>query len=501
MASLDSAPRHSIRRRGVRPVLLWGIMALGRALLEAAQPAGPPPPVASGATDPFASDRARAAIASFPARGALGDRSIPLRSPQATAESLQLMPGLSATAILHEPEVTQPLHLSFDERGRLWVVQYIQYPYPAGLKIVDVGDQFHATYDKVPPPPPHQDRGRDRITIHEDTDGDGTYDRHSVFLDGLNMATAVARGRGGVWVLNPPYLLFYPDANNDDKPDGDPVVHLAGFGLEDTHSAANSLQWGPDGWLYGAQGSGVTARIRRPGTDGAEEGFAFKGQVVWRYQPAGKRFELFTEGGGNTFSLTMDAAGRTFAGTNEANTRGYHMVDGAYYKKSWGEHGYLTNPYTFGYFQPMRHGASAARFPNALMFYEDGVLGTEFENRFIVANALAREMYLAERVPDGSTYTTRDVAPFLTTDDRWFRPVDVKAGPDGAVYVADWYDTRLAHMDPRDNWDHEHGRVYRIRSTTASGGMPAFDLSKKSSRELVELLSHRQTWFRDTALR
>jgi putative membrane-bound dehydrogenase-like protein len=467
------------------------------ALLLSAATAWPAEPAPS----PFASERARAAIANFPSRGARADSSVPLRSPAETVASFKLMPGLQAEAVLHEPEVTQPLHLSFDERGRLWVVQFIQYPYPAGLKIVDVGDQFHATYDKVPPPPPHHDRGRDRITIHEDTNGDGTFDKHKVFLDGLNMVTSVARGRGGVWVLNPPYLLFYPDANNDDVPDGDPVVHLAGFGLEDTHSAANNLQWGPDGWLYGAQGSGVTAKIRRPGLDAAGAGVAFKGQAIWRYHPERHLFELFAEGGGNTFGLTMDAEGRIFAGTNGANTRGYYAVQGGNYQKSWGEHGYLTNPYAFGYFGPLPHSSPAARFSNTSLFYEDGLLGDAFENRLIAANALARRVDLTERIPVGSTYRTNDVGAFLVAEDRWFRPVDIKVGPDGAIYLADWCDTRLTHMDPRDNWDHDHGRVYRVRAAAAASGMARFDLSQKSSAELVALLSHRQSFFRSTALR
>ena len=119
----------------------------------------------------------------------------------------------------------------------------------------------------MPPPPPHQFRGKDKITIHEDSDGDGVFDRHKTFVDGLNIATSVAWGRGGVWVLNPPYLLFYPDRDRDDVPDGDPEVHLQGFGLEDTHSVVNSLHWGPDGWLYAAQGSTVTGHVTRPGLD------------------------------------------------------------------------------------------------------------------------------------------------------------------------------------------------------------------------------------------
>ena len=109
-----------------------------------------------------------------------------------------------------------------------------------------------------------------------------------------------------MWILNPPYLLFYPDKNRDDIPDADPVVALSGFGLEDTHSGANSLAWGPDGWLYGAHGSTCTADIK---------GVKFLGQAIWRYNTETGDFEVFAEGGGNTFSLEFDAKGRCFSGS------------------------------------------------------------------------------------------------------------------------------------------------------------------------------------------
>lgn len=147
----------------------------------------------------------------------------------------------------------------------------MQYPSPAGLEMVSRESVWRAVYDKVPQAPPHHVRGRDKITIHEDTDGDGVFDRHKTFVEGLNIATSALRGRGGVWVLNPPHLLFYPDRNNDDLPDGDPEVHLQGFGLEDTHSVVNSLRWGPDGWIYAAQGSTVTGHVTHPGLDQGKE--------------------------------------------------------------------------------------------------------------------------------------------------------------------------------------------------------------------------------------
>ncbi|MCA9167645.1 MAG: dehydrogenase, partial [Planctomycetales bacterium] len=164
--------------------------------------------------------------------------------------SLRVADDLRCDLILREPVVANPLHLSFDERGRLWVVQYRQYPWPAGLKLLSRDNVWRNVYSPAaPPPPPHAEgspfRGHDRITIHEDTNGNGRFDREVVFLNGLNFATAALPGRGGVYVLNPPYLLFYADANRDDVPDSDqPELLLSGFGIEDSHSIANSLRWG-----------------------------------------------------------------------------------------------------------------------------------------------------------------------------------------------------------------------------------------------------------------
>src|SRR6266436_2079839 len=178
--------------------------------------------------------------------------------PTEAFQRMQAAEDLKVEQVLAEPVVAQPVFMTWDERGRLWVVQYLQYPYPAGLKILSEDKFLRAVYDKVPPPPPHHFKGRDKITIHEDTQGTGVFDKHKTFVDGLNITTSCAKGRGGVWVLNPPYLLFYPDKDNDDVPDGDPEVVLSGFGLEDTHSVVNSLRWGPDGWLYACEGSTVT---------------------------------------------------------------------------------------------------------------------------------------------------------------------------------------------------------------------------------------------------
>src|SRR5690606_23061007 len=165
---------------------------------------------------------------------------------------------------LSEPLVNQPLEISFDTKGRMWVVHYNQYPFPEGVKITGLDNHLRLQFDRVPEPPPAGLKGADKITIFEDTDGDGTFDKSTDGVTGLNIATSAVQGRGQIWVLNPPYLISYPDPDGDGVPDGDPVVHLSGFGLQDTHAVANSLRWGPDGWLYGAQGSTATSSVNSP---------------------------------------------------------------------------------------------------------------------------------------------------------------------------------------------------------------------------------------------
>jgi putative membrane-bound dehydrogenase-like protein len=421
-------------------------------------------------------------------------------SPSEALKRMRVPDDLEVDLVLAEPRITQPVFFDFDERGRLWVVQYLQYPEPAGLKVVSRDVQARIIFDRVPAAPgtPGFVPGRDKITIHEDADGDGVYEKDKTFVEGLNLVTSVLRAEGGAWVLNPPYLLFYADRDGDDRADGAPEVHLEGFGLEDTHAIANSLRWGPDGWIYGAQGSTVTGKVKRPGRPD-NEAISSMGQLVWRYHPTRRVYEIFAEGGGNAFGLEFDSKGRLFSGNNGGDSRGFHYVQGGYYSKGFNEHGALSNPHAYGYFGTMKHHP-VKRFTHTFVIYEGGTLPPRYRGKILAPSPLLDYVMTSDLQPLGSTFKTWDVAPILSADDPWFAPVDVRVGPDGALYIADWYDHKLHYYNSYGEIDRERGRLYRVR---AKGGRPVapFDLSKKTSEELVALLGHENKGYRQTALR
>jgi len=425
----------------------------------------------------------------------------PLLSPEESLAAFSVPDDLDIELVLAEPAIRQPLFINWDERGRMWVVQYIQYPYPEGLKMVSRDEYWRAVYDKVPLPPPDNERGLDRISIHEDTDGDGVYDHHKTFLEGLNIATACERGRGGVWVLNPPYLLFYADRDNDDVPDGDPEVHLQGFGIEDTHSVVNSLRWGPDGWLYAAQGSTVSGNVIRPGVDKPDKHAVHSmGQLIWRYHPESRRYEIFAEGGGNAFGVEIDEQGRIFSGHNGGNTRGFHYVQGGYFQKGFTKHGPLSNPFAFGFFPAMKN-AALPRFTHNFVIYGGAALPKKYKGKLFGIEPLQGRIALADVQLDGSSFKTVDLGHPATTTDKRMRPVEIKSGPDGAVYFADWCEPQISHREHfKGNIDKDNGRIFRLVAKDAKPHQPV-DLSSMTSNELLAVLDHPNKWYRQTAQR
>jgi putative membrane-bound dehydrogenase-like protein len=405
--------------------------------------------------------------------------------PNQAAGHMTVPAGFTVSLVASEPLVRQPVAIDFDDRGRLWVMQYLQYPNPAGLKRVAVDRYSRTAYDRVPEPPPRGPRGDDRLTI---LDGHGG---GKDFVAGLNLGSGFAFGHGGVFVLQVPYLLFYPDRDRDDKPGGDPEVLLTGFGMEDAHSVANSLTWGPDGWLYGCQGSTVTANIR---------GIEFQ-QGVWRYHPLTKRFELFCEGGGNSWGLDFDRHGQLIYSTNYGGFVAMHGEQGGLGWKSFGKHGALHHPFTYGFFDHIPHtNFQGGHVTVGGIVYRGDNFPPQFRDTYIAADLLGHGVHWHDLTADGSSIRSKHGGDLLRANDTSFAPSDVTLGPDGCIYVTDWHDVRTAHPDPDAEWDRSTGRIYRI----AYGNPPmvqGIDLAKKSSDELIKLLAHPNNWYARTARR
>jgi putative membrane-bound dehydrogenase-like protein len=301
----------------------------------------------------------------------------------------------------------------------------------------------------------------------------------------LNLATGIAFGHGGVFVLNVPYLLFYPDRNRDDRPDGDPEVLLAGFGMQDAHSVANSLTFGPDGWLYGCQGSTVTSRIR---------GIEFQ-QGVWRYHPRSRCFELFCEGGGNSWGLDFDPRGELLYATNWGGHVLVHGLQGASFVKAFAKHGPLRNRFAYGWLDHAPHESFRGGHVTVGGIVERGTsLPAWLRGRYVAGDLLGHAVRWHDLVVDGSGIRTRDGGVLLESTDPWFAPTDLAAAPDGAIWVTDWCDGRTAHPDPDAEWDRSNGRIYRI----AVPGTPPATVVDPATLPLDALLAdhdHPGQWF------
>ncbi len=421
----------------------------------------------------------------------------PALAPSESLKQFVTSEGLTISELLAEPTVRQPLFATFDVEGRLWVVQYLQYPEPAGIKQLSRDNFWRIVYDRLPKPPGQDVPGADRITLFEKRGTEGKYQEIGDFVSGLNIATSIVPTSRGAWILQPPYLLFYPDANGDLKADGPPEVHLQGFGMEDTHSVVNNLCMGPDGWLYAAQGSTVSAAVSNYGSSDPPQ--KSMGQLIWRYHPDLRKYEVFAEGGGNAFGVAFDDSGRVFSGHNGGDTRGFHYVQGGYFRKGFSKHGNLSNPFSFGYLMPMEHDP-IQRFTHTMLAARGTSLEAQMADSLLCVDPLHGTLVNAKMIPRGSTYRTEDVGLALKTSDKWFRPVAIADGPDGAAYVCDWYDFQVAHIYAHvGKLDKDHGRIYRV-----AGTLPGAEWDPKAARGqdaeslswLIERLKHPYRWQR-----
>ena len=359
-------------------------------------------------------------------------------------------PGFKVTLFAGEPDVVQPISFAIDHRGRLWVAEAYSYP----IRVPDAD-------------------ARDRILIFEDTNNDGRFDSRKVFADKLNMVSGIEVGFGGVWVGAAPNLLFIPDKDHDDKPDGPPVVLLDGWGAHDTHETLNSFAWGPDGWLYGCHGVFTHSRVGKPGTPDAERIPINAG--IWRYHPTRHVFEVFAHGTSNPWGVDFDAHGQVFL-TACVIPHLYHVIQGARYERQAGPH---FNPYTYDDIKTIadhRHylganphagngrsdQAGGGHAHAGALIYQGNTWPEEYRGSIFMNNIHGARINRDLLVPQGSGFVGKHAPDFLVANDRWSQIVSLKYGPDGSMFMIDWYDKNQCHHRDVNGHDRTNGRIFKV---------------------------------------
>jgi putative membrane-bound dehydrogenase-like protein len=391
-------------------------------------------------------------------------------APRSAVEAIKAMTvpsGFAVELVAGEPDIVNPVAMTFDERGRTWITESLEYPRrQAGP-------------------------GRDRVKVLEDTDGDGKADKFTVFADGLNIPSGIAVGHGGVWVANAPDILFLQDRDGDGKADTRDVV-VTGFGRHDTHELPNSLTWGPDGWLYGWNGVFNPAKVISK--NGKTYQFTC---AIFRIHPKTRVFEIWCEGTSNPWGIAINPEGSFFASACVIDHL-WHLVETGYYIRQGGPY----PPYTWPIESIVDHKHQKAAYCG-IHYFDSPAYPPEYRNRLYLGNIHGNCINVDILEKDGSTYRAKAAPDFLQANDAWFMPVAQKTGPDGCLYILDWYDQYHCYQDAnRDpaGIDRNKGRLYRVRYNDTPR-RTCFDLAQRSDDELIKLLASPNVYDRDIAQR
>jgi putative membrane-bound dehydrogenase-like protein len=390
----------------------------------------------------------------------------PPLSPADAVKKMTVPDGFTVELVASEPDIVNPIAMTFDERGRIWITESLEYPRSSA------------------------GAGKDRIKILEDTHGDGKFDKVTVFADGLNIPSGLNLGYGGAWVANSPDILFLQDTQGTGKADKREVV-VTGFGRFDTHELPNSLTWGPDGWLYGWNGVFNPAHVVQNGKT-----FDFT-CALFRIHPRTREFQIFAEGTSNPWAITWNGEGEAFASACVIDHL-WHISESGYYIRQGGPY----PPFTWPKDSIVKERHQKAAYCGILCFDSDA-FPEEYRGKLFMGNIHGGCINVDEIKPDGSTYAGTARPDFLTANDQWFMPVSQKVGPDGCLYILDWYDRYHCYQDAnRDpaGIDRDKGRIYRVRYKN-SPRAPKFDLAKETDDQLVEHLHSPNIYFRETAQR
>lgn len=385
------------------------------------------------------------------------------RTPTDERKSFHLPPGFEIQLVAAEPDIAKPMNMAFDERGRLWITQSREYPFPAATNRP----------------------GRDEIKILSDFDETGRARRITTFADGLNIPIGLYPYRGGAIAFSIPYIYRFEDTDDDGRADKREVLYSGqGYDL-DTHGLTSSFRRGYDGWLYADHGYRNNTTLK--GTDGHT--ITMNSGNTYRMKPDGSRVEQFTWGQVNPFGLMFDPLGDLFSADCHSSPV-YQLLRGAYYPSFGKPHDGL------GYGPEIcQHSHGSTAICGIVVYFADQ-FPAEYRGNSFIGNVMTCRLNRDSYPEHGSTRLAKEEPDFLRSDDPWFRPVDLQLGPDGAIYVADFYNRIIGHYEvPLDHpgRDRERGRIWRIvyRGDNKKISRPQeFDLSKGGVPELIKQLAH-----------
>ncbi|MDA0832265.1 MAG: HEAT repeat domain-containing protein [Planctomycetota bacterium] len=389
-------------------------------------------------------------------------KDIPSPDPELERQTFQLPEGFEVNLFAADPMLAKPIQMNWDPEGRLWIASSSIYPH---IKPGEVAD--------------------DKVLILEDADHDGVAEKTSVFVEGLLIPTGIEPGDGGVYVANSTELLHLSDTDGDGKADTERVI-LSGFGTEDTHHILHTLRWGPEQLLYFNQSIYIHSHIETP--RGVKR---LNGGGIWQFNPNTMNLNVYLRGLVNTWGHDFDRNGQSFA-TDGAGGEGINYVlPGAYYVTAVGAERILQglNPGS-----PKYCGleiVESRQFPDD---WQGSLITNDFRGhrvcRFVLSN-------------DSAGFSSRQEADLIVSDHVAFRPIDVKMGPDGAIYIADWYNPIIQHgevdfRDPRR--DHVHGRIWRVTCKDRPLVEPP-SLRTATDAELLDQLTSPEKWTRQQSKR
>ncbi len=387
-------------------------------------------------------------------------RDIPQPDPTAELAAMRIGEGFEVNLFAADPMFAKPIHMNFDAQGRLWIASSRNYPQ------IEPG--------AAP---------SDQIIMVEDRDRDGTADHHVVFADNLLIPTGVLPGDGGVYVANSTELIHLTDSDGDGRADRRRTI-LSGFGTEDTHHLLHTLRWAPDGWMHLNQSIYIHSHVETP--------YGIKrldGGGIWRFDPGTSQLEVFCKGFVNPWGHVIDAYGQSL------------VTDGAYFEGinyAFPESVFVTSPGATRWLAGLNPGSPKHC---GLEMISGDAMPKEMHGRLVTNDFRSHRVCLFEIARQGSGYRSSQLPELIRTEHVAFRPIDVKMGPDGAIYIADWYNPIIQHgevdfRDPRR--DTEHGRIWRI---TAKGKRPLTPprYDQLSEPALCQLLRDSALWVRQFA--